>query len=110
MLKAEWLQVKGQGPGTERILDAPLLGQIEKFPFAAAFFAAVIMAVLLFPALVCPGRIPYDLGVRTDEKVRAPTLQLFSLGGVQYLIIFPAVCYPYNSTSYFLKYFWSIVK
>ena len=37
MLKAEWLQLKDQ----VFVADAPLLGQVEKLPLAAATFAAV---------------------------------------------------------------------
>ena len=37
----KWLQVKSQIP----VMDGPLLREIEKFPFAAAFFASVIMGV-----------------------------------------------------------------
>ena len=41
VLEIKGLQVKSQIP----VMDGPLLREIEKFPFAAAFFASVIMGV-----------------------------------------------------------------
>ena len=46
MFKAEWFQVECQ----ILILNRPLLWQMEKFPFTAALFAAVIMSVFFLPA------------------------------------------------------------
>ena len=44
MLEAEGLQIKGE----ISVMDSPLLRQIKKFPLAASFLAAVVVAVLLF--------------------------------------------------------------
>ena len=74
MLEAERLQIKGE----ISVMDGPLLGQIKKFPLAAAFLAAVVVAVLLFPAGVCPGGIPDYLRVGPDQQVFAPSFQFFS--------------------------------
>ena len=56
------------------ISDGPLLGKIEKFPFAAAFGAAVIMPIGTSPATILLGSFPDYLGVRTDQKKISPTL------------------------------------
>lgn len=42
MLETKWLQPEGE----ITVMDAPFLGKIKKFPFAAALAAAVIMSVL----------------------------------------------------------------
>ena len=85
MLKTERLQIEGQ----VLILNAPLLGQIEKFPFAAAFAASVIMTVLLSPAGILPLCIPDHLRVGTHKRDITPTLQLFAAACIEHLEILP---------------------
>ena len=75
MLKAEGLQIERE----PFVSDGPLLGQIEKFPFAAAFAAAVVVSVHLLPAFVGPGRAPAHLGVRPDQQIISPALQFFTI-------------------------------
>jgi hypothetical protein len=45
MFETEGLKVKLQVP----VFDSPLLRQVEKLPFAAAFTASVIMGIQLPP-------------------------------------------------------------
>ena len=47
-------------------MDLPLLWQVEEFPFAAAFFAAVVVTVHVLPATVLLRSIPDDLRIRAD--------------------------------------------
>ena len=84
-------------------MDAPFLGQIEKFPFAAALGAAMIMADLLFPAGIFAGGIPDDLRIGTHEKIISPAFQLFSAGGIQHFIIFPLICDPHIFIPHFVS-------
>ena len=99
VFEAERLQMKRQGfaDGFTVIMDIPLLGKIKELPFSAAFFAAVIMTVLFFPATQRFGGIPDDLWVRTNQKVVPPSLQFFSAGGVQNFVFLPAICCPHNN-------------
>ena len=92
MLEAEGLEVEIEIP----VMDDPFLGQVEEFPFPAAFAAPVVMAVGLFP-LAAPGRLPDNLGVGADQLIAAPELQLFTAGGIQYLIVFPLIRNPHNN-------------
>ena len=57
MLEAEGLQTKGESA----IGNSPLVRQIKKLPFPAAFGTAVVVAVLFLPALVDMGRVPFPL-------------------------------------------------
>ena len=59
-------------------MDLPLLRQTEEFPFTAAFFAAVVMAVHVLPSLVDARGIPDHLGIRAHKDVVAPAFQLFA--------------------------------
>ena len=79
--------------------NGPLLGQVKEFPLAAAFAAAVIMTVGLSPlsAFRC---IPDDLGVRADQSVIPPSLQLFTAGCIQHLIVLPFVSDPHSDLSF----------
>ena len=92
MLKAKGLQLKGQGAVT----DAPLLGQIEKFPFAAALFAPVVMSVSFAPADFRFRCVPDDLGIGAYQNIASPALKLLSGGTVYYLIILPMLCNPHR--------------
>ena len=74
MLEAEGLQMEGQAA----VMDVPLLGQVKKFPLAAAFFAAVLMAVHVLPAPGVSGRVPDNLGIRPHKNIITPALQLLS--------------------------------
>ena len=91
MLKTEGLEIEIEIP----VMNDPFLGQVEEFPFPAAFAAPVVMTVGLFP-LASPGRFPDDLGIRTDQLIAAPELQLLTSGGIQYLIVFPLIRDPHN--------------
>ena len=65
-------EVKGlEAEGEVAIVDGPLLGKVYEFPLAAAFFAAVVVRVWLFP-LFAAGRFPYNLRIRTDQLIAAP--------------------------------------
>ena len=90
MLEAEGLEPESQAA----VMDAPVIGQIEKLPFSAALFAAVIMGVGPAPRSV-PGSVPDDLGIRTDQAVLAPALKFFSLRCINYFIVFPLVGNPH---------------
>ena len=90
MLEAEGLEPESQAA----VMDAPVIGQIEKLPFSAALFAAVIMGVGLFP-FFSPGGVPDDLRIRTDQPVLSPPLELFSPGSIDYFVIFPCVSNPH---------------
>ncbi len=91
MLEAERLQSESK----LSVTDAPFLRQIKKLPFPAAFGAAVIVSVFLFPVFVSPWHIPYDLRVRAHQIKIAPAFQFFSFGTVYYFIILPVVCDPH---------------
>ena len=73
VLEAEGLQIKGK----RAVMNLPLFGKTEKLPFTAAFFAAVVVAVPVFPSSVFPRRIPDDLGIRTDQNIISPAFQFF---------------------------------
>ena len=90
MFEVERLEPEREVP----VVDRPLFGKIDKLPLAAALFAAVVVRVGLFP-LLAAGRFPYDLRVRTDELIAAPELEFFTVGRIQYLIIFPGICNPH---------------
>ena len=82
MLEAEGLQMEGQrirltgGFLLKRqgVMDRPLVRQPEELPFSAALRTSVVMTVFLLPALMIVGRLPDDLGIRTDENIISPTL------------------------------------
>lgn len=81
--------------GQLAVVNAPLLRKVEEFPFSAALFAAVIVAIRMLPSAVIFWGIPDDLRVRTYQKIVAPALQLFAAGGINHFIIFPFICYPH---------------
>ena len=106
MLKAERLQMKRQlFSGRKPVSDTPLLGQSEKFPFASAFGASVIVTAVLFPSVMFLRRIPDHLRIRTDQKIVSPALQFFFAGGVDHLVVFPVICYEHMSGSLSLHIF-----
>lgn len=78
------------------IMQIPLFWQIEKFPFAPSFVAAVVMGVPVFPAFVFFGGVPDDLGVRPYQEVAAPAFQFFPIRTVYYFIFFPMICNPHK--------------
>ena len=98
VLKTERLQVEDE----IAVCDLPGLGQVEEFPAPAAFRAAVIVAVGILPASVLFFCLPDDLRVRTNQDIVAPSLKLFSVRGIQYFIIFPAVGYPHICAPVFI--------
>ena len=70
-------------------MDAPLFGQVKKFPLAAALGAAVVVAVFLFPAGI--GAVSYTHLVQTVHKARClivlcVSLKLFEFGIIQYAL------------------------
>ena len=69
MLETEGFQVEGQF----LVVDLPLFWQLKEFPVAAAFLTAVVMTVLMLPAAVVSWGVPYDLRIRTDQDIFAPT-------------------------------------
>ena len=70
VLEAERLQIKCQF----FIMNLPLFRETEEFPFPAAFLAAVIVAVHMFPSTLGFRGIPDNLRVRTDQSVLSPAL------------------------------------
>ena len=82
MLEAEGLQMEGQRISLtggfllkrQGVMDRPFIRQMEELPFSAALGTSVVMTVFLLPALMIVGRLPDDLGIRTDENVISPTL------------------------------------
>ncbi len=68
VLETERFKVEGQF----FVPDTPFIRQVEKFPFAAAPGASVIMSVPFFPAGMFLWRIPDDLRVGPDEQVVPP--------------------------------------
>ena len=93
VLEAKGFQMEGQ----ILVMEIPLLGQIKKFPLAAALGAAVIMCIHLAPSRLCLGGIPDYLRVRTHKEIVSPSLQLLTTGSINYFIFFPAICNPHNS-------------
>ena len=93
VLEAKGFQMEGQ----ILVMEIPLLGQIKKFPLAAALGAAVIMCIHLAPSRLCLGGIPDYLRVRTHKEIVSPSLQLLAAGSINYFIFFPAICNPHNS-------------
>ena len=74
MLKTKRFQLKGQ----ILIPNVPLIGKLKKFPFSAAFGAAMIVTIRPTPAFVYFGRIPDHLRIRTNQKKVPPTLQFLT--------------------------------
>ena len=71
--------------------DGPLIRQFfPEIPMPAAGLGAGIGGLRLLPQLG-PGLGPDHLRVGTDQKIFPPPLQLFTLRGVQHLIILPLV-------------------
>ena len=60
-------------------MNLPLLRETEKFPFAAAFFASVIVSISGFPSLVCLWSVPDDLRVRNESGYNLPIAPVFHL-------------------------------
>ena len=60
------------------VADLPFVRQIMEFPFAAAFFTAVVMTVRLIPAVFISLGVPDDLRVGTDEDIFSPAFELFT--------------------------------
>ena len=54
--------------------EAAPAAEPEELPFSAALRTSVVMTVFLLPALMIVGRLPDDLGIRTDENIISPTL------------------------------------
>src|SRR5699024_1883985 len=99
VFEAEWFQPEGKF----LIMYFPLLGKIKKFPFTAAFFAPVIMSVAVFPPAFSFRRVPDDLGIRTDQDIFSPALQLLPAGGVQDFVFFPVICNPHRCLPFIIK-------
>ena len=70
-------------------MNLPLLRETEKFPFAAAFFASVIVSISGFPSLVCLWSVPDDLRVRTNQDIISPSLKFFTAGCIYNFVVFP---------------------
>ena len=77
------------------IYGAQFTMKMGKFPFASAFAAPVIITIPLFPARMPLLRAPNHLGIRPDQEIISPALQLFSVRGVQNRVIFPVICSPH---------------
>ena len=74
--KAGVFEAEGFEPeGQISVMDAPVIRKVKKLPFAAAFFAAVIVCVGTAPDPVT-GRVPDYLGIGADQTVFTPSLQL----------------------------------
>ena len=93
MFKTKWFQIKCK----RSIVNLPLLRQTEKFPFPAAFFTAVVMAVHLFPSFMILFRVPDYLRIGANKKIISPSFQFFSVRTIYNFIIFPVVCNPHNN-------------
>ena len=74
MLEVHGLDMKAQF----LVADGPLSREPALVPAAAAALAAAIAGVPVVPVGVYPGRVPDGLGVRTDQIIVPPALQLFS--------------------------------
>ena len=85
----------GTMEGEVFVMEVPLLWQIKKLPFAAAFFASVIMSIHIMPATACLRGIPDYLRVRSDQDIFSPSFQLLTAGSVNYFIFFPVICNPH---------------
>ena len=94
VLEAEWLQVERKAK--VMVLNRPLLRQVKKLPFAAAFVVAVVMAVHLLPAFIRFWCIPDDLWVRAYKNVLSPAFEFFAAAGIDDFIIFPIISSPHN--------------
>ena len=77
-------------------MNAPVLRQMVRGPVSAAGARAGIARVKALPARVLPRRAPDDLRVRPHEIEAAPALELFSVGGIEHLIILPLIGFPHG--------------
>ena len=77
--------------GEIAVMNAPLVWKMKKFPFTAAFSAAVVMSVQMFPFFYFFWCIPDDLWIGAQQDIVSPPLQLFSAGGIYDFIIFPVI-------------------
>ena len=99
MLERKRLELESQADPRHLIpvTDRPLLRQVEKFPFPAAPGRSVIVSVGMFPSPVPLRRIPDHLGIRPDQQITSPSLQLFPAGRIQKFIILPVVSQIHHS-------------
>ena len=75
VLKTKRLQVECQ----IIVMNGPLLRKIKKFPFAAAFFTAMIVSVHFVPSGMFSWGIPDYLRIRANQNIFSPSFQLFSI-------------------------------
>jgi hypothetical protein len=90
MLETERFQIEMQFTAGRSIGDLPFFRKIEKLPLTAAFAAAVIMGIRMFP-FTSAGRLPDNLRIGPDQPVFAPALQFLSIGCIDHFIIFPVI-------------------
>ena len=76
----------------KRVVNGPLLRELKELPLATALGTSMIMAVFGAPTLLSFWSVPDDLWVWANQELVAPTLQLFSLGTIDNLIVFPVIC------------------
>ena len=89
VFKTHGLEPKGQ----PSIANFPNIGNGAKhLPPSAAFGAAVIPRVGLFPQGMCTSGLPDHLGIGPNEHNLTPTLQPFSAIRIDAFVIFPTVC------------------
>ena len=92
------LEAHGLHPEAELpVPDDPARRQAVFLPRPAAGRAAPVGGVRPVPPGIGAGGVPDGLGVRAQEELVAPALQLLAPGGVQKLIVFPAITDPHKN-------------
>ena len=95
--------------GQLAVVDLPAFGQGGLVPAAAAGLAALIAAVTHVPVRVAARRFPDGLGIGAHKVVFAPALELFALGAVNQLKIFPLVRDIHKRSSVCKAYYSNII-
>ena len=83
-------------------MNAPLLWQREKLPFTASLAASMIMSVLFLPTRIGVRCVPYNLRVRTYQKIISPALKFLSVRGIKDFVVLPVISQPHNNIQPFL--------
>ena len=91
VFETEWFQMKSK----ILVMKIPLLWEIKKFPFTAAFFASVVVSIHVFPSTAYLWGVPDHLWVRAYQCVFSPAFKFFTAGSVNYFVFFPVICNPH---------------
>ena len=91
VLEVHGLDVEGEAA----IGHCPALRHGFVLPLPAAGGGAGVAACVLLPAAVGAGSVPDGLGIRPDQQLVAPALQLLSPAAVDEFIVFPLVGTPH---------------